>query len=76
MGRSELVDVLKPLKADLPILGKNGSNTSYMFRGVDEFVVVVMDGVNNDAKVAAVNHVPDVGPEWERSRRNWESRLR
>jgi hypothetical protein len=76
MGQSELVEVLRPLKADLPIRSKRDSNASYMFRGVDEFVVIVMDGVNDDAKVAAVNHIPDVGPVWERARRNWESRFR
>lgn len=76
MGRPELLDVLKPLKADAPILSKNGSNKSYVFRGLDEFVVVVMDGAKDDATVAAVNHIPDGGPVWERARRNWESRLR
>jgi hypothetical protein len=76
MSQSELRDLLKPLKAEAPIKSKNNPNASYIFRGVDEFVVVVMDGVSTDSRVAAINHIPDVGPVWECSRRNWESRLR
>jgi hypothetical protein len=76
MSQSELKDLLMPLKADAPIKSKGSPNATYIFRGLDEFVIVVMDGATTDARVAAVNHIPDVGPVWERSRRNWESRLR
>jgi hypothetical protein len=37
---------------------------------------VVMDGDGDDAHVREVNHEPDLGPWWERTRRNWEARFR
>jgi hypothetical protein len=47
-----------------------------LFRGVDEFVDVVMDGTGEDAHVSEVKRIPDNGPWWENARRNWEWRFR
>jgi hypothetical protein len=76
MTQDEVQATLKPLRADLMATKKNQKGGEYLFRGTDEFIIVLMDGTDDDAHVAKVTHFSDTGPWWERMRRNWEGRLR
>jgi hypothetical protein len=72
MSDLEVRELLQPVRAAQVTTESGG--VAYLFYGVDEFVTVQMDG--DGARVATVGHMPDVGPRWERARRNWERRLR
>jgi hypothetical protein len=76
MDEAEVRALLKPFRADLPVTLNGVAGDAYFFHGVDEFVEVIMDGTGDDARVLQVNRIPDDGPWWDRSRRNWEWRLR
>jgi hypothetical protein len=76
MEHSEVQALLKPFRADHIITEKGKAGGTYFFRGIDEWVGVVMDGTGEEARVVDVKRSPDGGPWWERTRRNWEWRLR
>jgi len=76
MEHSEVRGLLKPFREDHIITEKGKAGGTYCFRGIDEWVSVVMDGTGEEARVVDVKHEPDGGPWWERTRRNWEWRLR
>jgi hypothetical protein len=75
LTQPEVRAILKPLRADVMMRG-NPNEGEYLVRGTDEFIIVVMDGDAEDARVREVKHMPDLGPWWERARRNWEARFR
>lgn len=77
MTQPEVRALLRPLRADRMITPPAGAGAGeYLFRGIDEFVVVVMDGAGEGARVVGVQRLTDTGPFWERLRRNWEARFR
>jgi hypothetical protein len=76
LTQADVRAILIPLRADMMIKGEKEKEGKYLVRGIDEFIIVVMDGDAQDARVSEVKHVPDVGPWWERWRRNWEARFR
>ena len=75
LTQTEVRGLLKPLRADWMITRKDNKG-EYLFRGIDELIVVVMDGNAEDACVQEVRHLADTGPWWERERRNWHERFR
>jgi hypothetical protein len=76
LTQTEVKAILAPIRADFMNTRANQKGGEYLFRGTDEFVIVIMDGSDEDACVAQVRHMPDTGPFWDRMRRNWHARFR
>jgi len=76
MSQAEVRALLKPLRADMMKKEQNQKEGYYFLRGTDEFIIVVMEKDGEDFRVREVKHLPDLGPWWERLRRNWEGRFR
>jgi hypothetical protein len=71
MTVEEMRQVLRPTSA---VKMASGSEVSFVFYGVDEFVWVYLDG--EGARVTRIEHQPDLGPWYERYRRRWDHRFR
>ena len=74
LTNGEVAQILAPVRPI--VLNTKSGGLAYMLRGVDEMVVVEVEGQGLDSPVLKVRRLSDTGPFWERIRRNWSARFR